>query len=433
MADDFAGHGPYQLDPFNHIVAIHFPSTAITKLDFVNDRYKVRGQLQTLTDVVTNPEYRVAGGLDTRGQTSGSPDLTQFARNTFLKNKTGGPTAAIKGANNEFAYLDYTIVFEFDWFDREAAMIEASPGTYDSGTGNGWANPETFIETQIFSRTEALFPYNKFAMVQPLEIDQVAEGYPSTLITSTTDHDFWLDQADVNPETYGPGAPFEHDSRRFYRIITLEYSSPNTASFDWVWWKSVDDGPSPIGSWSDLSLSGAALAAMYPPSWGQSYLVTTEHDAETYVSVSDHMAIWDTQAFVPQFEGTVPYRLGPGAALYRMGSNANQMNGGLRLVHGRNRVALTVTADRIAACVNGGGPFVVKQPSTIPIPRVPYNGVAFTDEDAGFMFSSSSLWRCVWLFRKKVADDRDLRAMSVVQPLPSATSPKWDKPPGKDQ
>jgi hypothetical protein len=44
-----------------------------------------------------------------------------------LKNKTATPDKSKPGALNEFTYLQYTIVFEFDWFDRKPIMESPLP------------------------------------------------------------------------------------------------------------------------------------------------------------------------------------------------------------------------------------------------------------------------------------------------------------------
>lgn len=122
MADN---HGPYQQDPFTHIVEIHFPAGLITKLDFVGNRYMVRGVDQELEDVLGGPlpEYaaeqvgwRTSAGLDLRhlGSTYGELD---GAKTAWLKNKVYPPTKEEPGALNEFLFADGTFVIEWDYGD----------------------------------------------------------------------------------------------------------------------------------------------------------------------------------------------------------------------------------------------------------------------------------------------------------------------------
>jgi hypothetical protein len=114
---------------------------------------------------------------------------------------------------------------------------------------------------------------------------------------------------------------------------------------------------------------------------------------------------------------------------------------GTPIIEGRNRVAVSVTKNRIAMAVNGGNATVLFKPPTFTMPRVAKSGkkpnTYFATEPAGTESSpnplnqhpevklgGSAIWRCVWLYRKPKKDSK-LKAMSVIRDLPDADDSGW--------
>jgi hypothetical protein len=156
-------HPDYVIGPFKFLVEVKFPDP-ITKLDFVNNRYQVKGKKQILAQVLDDGSrdpprtdgqvydatqwLKPGKGLDLRGRKDFSLSGTAEADILFpplqarLKNRETVPTKANPGALNEFTFLDYTIVLEFDWFDRKPVM-EDRAGYND--VDHAWDKIETFF------------------------------------------------------------------------------------------------------------------------------------------------------------------------------------------------------------------------------------------------------------------------------------------------
>lgn len=185
----------------------------ITKLDFVNDKYMVRGRYQRREDVISNTGYVIPGA-----------DTGLFSQDyILLKNKTDVPTRSHPGALNEFAKLDYTLVVEFDLADPEITYPGAN-ANYD------YTPPPTFSDTDTFSfltpgngvlvgdfmRTGFMFTPDG-QTIDTKDIFRMPSGAvyrrTSTIFTyDKEDFDYWV--IDGLPE-FAPG-PFQHGSKDHY-------------------------------------------------------------------------------------------------------------------------------------------------------------------------------------------------------------------------
>lgn len=407
MADG-PNRGPYQQDPFTHIIEIHFPSGEVTKLDFVKNKYKVKGQLQNRDEVIDHPEWRIdASGLDLRG----SEDLLAPPRMAKLINKTGGPSATVRGALNEFTFLDYTIVLEFEWYDRKSAYYAAHPEYVPS--------PETgamgFNEHDIFFAShedDEIDRLNTFEMIQSNTPELVDGVNPTTFYGD--DFDGWVPYI-TDPDT-GVVETWKREYSYAYEISSVE-PGPVPMLDGTGFPIQFFDGPEP------------PFAFGQPPPWGVSRTTVWEQDPYTAYPVDDAFVAYDRTGDISSDHRIVP----TGASLDP--DFANRWTGGADLPFGINRVAMTVSAGKIVVSVNHGDPFSITAGSKFTVPRVPADLLAWFETATTpwkFMFNATMHLRCVWLFRTKKPDSA-LKAMSEVKPLPEANSPKWDKPPGQDQ
>lgn len=159
------------VDTFAWISLVDFGDD-LTKLDFVHNRYMVRGYAQKLEAVINQPDFRVPDvGLDLTLPEGVGSNIAG------LKNHTSVPTRRHPGALNEFSRLNYTLVIEFDQVDLHARALANNPeaddsynndpgsGTYsdlDTGVpggmvltkGNGWDRTENFINSYYLSGTD---------------------------------------------------------------------------------------------------------------------------------------------------------------------------------------------------------------------------------------------------------------------------------------
>jgi hypothetical protein len=294
----------YQLAPWNHIVAVHWPrkKNDVTKLDFVNDRYKVRGKIQAIDEVISNPEYRIAdgdyAGLDLADGLRSVPthplDIPA-SRAVYLKNKTPTPDKDNPGALNEFTFLNYTIVWEGDVIDRHATLMNQDESVLD--------DPLMYFTTW---RGES---------------------------------NFYIQQG-IKRTTYD-----------------ADIVQPTVGTFD-------------------------------APDYGAGRVASGTLDDATFQIL----------------DATAP-------------------------AVGRVRIAVNVWPQYLAISVNGSTPIVTTVPSSVPMPRVPPNGLSYFPDDGTAHIAriwGYAIVRCLWLFRS-MKPLEDLPMLSTLIPLPAAGSPEWDK------
>lgn len=427
MADTFT-RGPYQQDPFDHIIAIHFPhgNNAITKLDFVNNRYMVKGKTQALADVVVEPEYRVAQGLDTRGRDDADAvEIVRPPRTAHLRNKVDPPTKTNPGALNEFLFLGGTVVAEFDTLDFGAAYDLISG--YDPPRGYNrfypimeWRDTEadryfSVTNAEVYVLESPLIPAYDETVHHPFsKVHDVA--YYDTGCTTEAELNALFDSAQV-------GHPIHY------------FPSPSVFAFGTYWvdgaaldGAGITKGTGPYYLWHDDRGFDVQLSPTQP----DDNLVIVHHNevpAVDYFKAVPDLAVFE-QGDYPVTGRSIGANVndpigGPGTPV---------TNGGLSTGYGRTRIAITATGIKLAASINGGPAVIIGGDSLFGIPQVPPDFHTYFPAGDRYkvIMALEGFMRCIWLFRKPKANDL-LHLMSAVQPLPAATSPKWTKPPGQDQ
>jgi hypothetical protein len=472
--------GPYQLDPWHHIVEINFPSELITKLDFVNNKYKVKNKLQTRSEVLWRehgtgvpynsdkyPVWMTGVGLDCRGRRDDSVHPLKVeigaaplaTRSAYLKNKIAAPTKENPGALDVFTKLNYTIIIEFDWFDR--AMRERERATRQTPEYSDW----------VIEPTDILF---RSAYVNSSGISNIAACYQAADFSYHYNPSFQRIEYGENDDTYWyyMGPVFDYWTLFYF----FEFARDNSGSPERHYGA---DGYGAFWGYTDWPPGAAEAIEPYAfPNVGQldSPLWTSNPFGQSYydkIYIAEEW--WDVQA-VPKLAvfDTVQFRSseharvlppstadafeGPYYGYFEDGHTANIGTSGTTSgleqyppgtskwndLYGRNRVAITITGNRMAISVNGGevtayddvdSKFAMPRPlpegSTFyPVadPAIPF---AATPAGYWFQLGACAIYRCIWLKHTPVADSK-LPWMSTIRTLPAANSPQWDtdmKPP----
>lgn len=172
----------------------------ITKLDFVNDKYMVRGKFQKRNQVVTSYDIVEPGSGWNMGAIS---EVSSF--DNSLKNKRAVPTHRSPGALNEFSRLDYTMVIEWDEFDitsstQDYAFYELTPPATRSDTDfSGYGAPSngptipTLLRGFFYQNTG---PENDYASIttNAFEVNIASEWreVSMTITYDQVDYDYWF-------------------------------------------------------------------------------------------------------------------------------------------------------------------------------------------------------------------------------------------------
>lgn len=400
--------GPYQLDPWQSIVAVHFPKgDQPTKLDFVGNRYMVRGQDQELAEVIGSPHHdaeaqlacEVPGvGLDLRQYNSFGVQAS--GKTVYFRNKTDKPDKTNPGALNELLRHDYSLVVEWAWFDVLEELNRQSPGGFTH-----WDAVYPLLQTQG-NVDDTFFVISNAEKVMPPE-----EGVYQT---AAWDYHMLRDNGDgtglfvcnlvdmpVGAEGFTPPPPSwgSGDGSTFIAPLGAPndevFIVPGTSATFYPY--SVDASVCayelPVGSSSDDQIGGRLVGA-----WPD-YLNDTG---------------------VPMANGQLPAPQGTAFDLTI------------------NRMAVTVDGDRLVAAVNGTGLVELEQPATFsrPYPTDPDTGITSTYypiepmDGAPWMNTYEALTslpgiiRCIWIYRKKKSNEQ-LLELSKVKPLTPPTDPKW--------
>lgn len=442
------GNGLISLDPFTDIVAVSW-GDLVTKLDFVNHRYKVRGRLQNINEVIDHPEYRVIGqGLDLRGRTGGGV-VSPIApvRTAFLKNKAEEVTRANPGALNEFTFLNSTIVIELDWPSRYAALIAAGNysetswegtmfGPFPENTTHWWVAPfGPGIHPDYFFQSNYV---NEVGLAQAIERKLVA-AIEDELLPSTEDSDQWV------PQTGFPLALTENSVEG--GNVGFEWVNPLTGAHLWVHpYDAVGDGPVWY-LWLHQAFykygTGRLTAGPYPASGidtlSSFYSVDNPRSGDLPYGVSqiliDNQPDEDDWIFRPTNQ-IVAYstpdafttfgQIAPDGAAYDSADFGEFYNGRVT-AHERIRIAINFRSDRIDFAVNGSDVISLEANAGFAFPRVPPSGRKYFKASDGAVFGMSGyfIYRCIWLYRTQKRR-ADLKKLSVVRTLPAANSPLWD-------
>jgi hypothetical protein len=452
---DGDGRGPYQQDPFTHIVAIHFPSD-FTKLDFVNNRYMVRNKDQSLGDVIQAGQvsYRTSDGLDLRGQVDGAPDPLVFPRIAYLRNKTATPDKANPGALNEALFLKSTFVLEFDYYDYEA-LIAALPG-YDGQGFDRWFEILKSAKSTDLDQEFSVITTESETTIAAIPPHDVVTHYPYVIgplpiMTEEEWYDGGSDAEAVNDmfkDSEGnqiliPLTVLRSDGTIFVygpSFVDAGIAPPGTAYHIWTAPDPVTGGSYADASSPDAVTVGGVVGLMSVGQPGD-YIKTFHdpgRDAETYSKWVPALGAWDRH-----YSAGWNYGRTVGAAPNV--SDTPISDNELPAPAGRVRIAITVTASGMIASINGSNPVfssggapsfaIPRKPPMVGLSRPAY----FPNTDGGsptdnykVTMNAPIIMRCIWLFRRprKVSE---LKAMSTIAPLPGAASPKWTKPPGQDQ
>lgn len=448
-----AGEPTYVIGPFKFLVQINFPGKG-TKLDFVNNRYQVAGKRQLITEVIDRPNLRRdTKGLDTRAfDKDNKPSLLLNPVTANLKNKTGDPQKSKPGALNEFNYLQYTIVFEFDWFDRKPVM--ESVGGLDPNT---WDRIETFISstmdpkgafkvaqvsktTPVTPRSCDLVRIGNDSWVQDLDHFPAPDHPPPYEIAAYGDHDFPIGPFDPNVTYYksAPGGDIYFWSRdydilppRGYSVAQLEdpgYADPGPPIP-----REFSEGFNAMAD-EDMALCGLPGRITWIPKRGY---FGSEGDLPSIGLAPAHA--WKigiatggssfTERKLNAYDVEKDYRITPPG---HYDDQVGLILDGTPFKDGRNRIAVNIYKNRIAISVNGSARQRLVRRSTFQIPRIPLGRADAKDKrnkyfTSGqrpiFQLGGSCLWRCLWL-HENIADI-SLPGLSIVQPLPDADDKYW--------
>lgn len=393
---------PIALDPFTDIVAVHWPTKGITKLDFVGNRYMVRGLDQELADVLGDdlpnaidpslPPYH-DGSVQRSWRTADGLDLRQYddfglrtaGNKAYLKNKTATPDKKNPGALNEFLFIDGTVVMEFDWVDIVAALREQSPGGFADGFD---------VAYEIFTNANQVT--GEFLTLGNAELMQQGT-------TATYSNGSWQFPS-AGGDLYGPPV--------------LHYE--------------VDPPPGFLPPRPLAIPEGQTLRFDFPPP-DELFVVYAEYTDQPFTIVPE-LALYETGADSPPIDGRV---LG-GRPDDISGSIAPLTNGTLPAPYGRVRVAFTVNGTQMIASVNGGNPVILKGPALFTrepplndagtsqltyFPIFP-NPDAPTRKNYEAYFGFPGVVRCVWLYREQKTP-ASLKTLSVVKTLTPPDDPKW--------
>lgn len=401
------------LDPFTDIIAVHWPddTTDITKLDFVGNKYMVRGKFQNfdqvLGDDLIGPDghtvfrdgaeqrsWRTAAGLDLR--LFDSFGLSTGARRAYLKNKTEEPNKKNPGALNEFLRHDYTIVVEWDHEDVVAALNAQSPGGYPDGQD---------------------LAYEYFTTA-----DQVAEHY------------FTIGNAEKVGPTTALGLTF--GSWHWDVMIHDNIFDGDRLVEDALWAPPTVELPGtvPVGYIPPepaIGPSNQPVHSYYKPV--DEHFLIYETLTNQPLTMSPYMAAYEWSGAAPPIDGRM---IGAKPDVFN-GSYAPFSNDTLPAPFGRMRMAMTVDNGRLIASINGSNPTIVPG---LPLFARPYS-VDFLGNSLGYYkvqvdsahpfqktfeayFNFPGIVRCVWLYRKK-KKDKALKSLSTVRPLTPPGAKNW--------
>lgn len=406
------------LDPFTDIIAVHWPddATDITKLDFVGDRYMVRGKDQDLADVLgvdfpdnfielSAADQRLLRGPEglnlIKEQSDGT--LNRLPYKAWLRDKYTEPNKKHPGARQEFLKFNYTIVMEYDSIDFSGRIVSEGNAPDDgSGGVDLW--------------------FDLFGVEQRADLSGVAPG----LRLTTTSRFYWV--TDTVP----------------------------TDAFEAVWhYRSLGGDMYQ----AELQLNGAVIPPGYsppPPKYGYAPFSLQPAPLDDFLQ---YFVLAQGPAFLPTPSVALNERAATAAEGRIIGAYPDNgtyidsfssrvltgNDGGiLQSPYGRNRIAFTVTGAKMVASINGSDPFRLEVPSpilTMPRPYPPdpsgvghlkYYPIEYIHE--GFsntahqnlevFFSSHIKVRCVWLYRKPKVDKK-LKGLSTVKPLTPPDSKKW--------
>lgn len=417
---------PIPLDMFTDIIAVHWPDNEITKLDFVGDRYMVRNKDQELIDVLgvdfpdnfielTAEEQRLLRGPEglnlIKEQSDGTLNFLPYK--AWLKNKYLEPDKKHPGALNEFLRFNYTMVMEYDSIDFSSRIVSEGNAPDDSGSVDLW--------------------FDLIAVEQREDLS----GYAPGLRLTTTSRFYATEEATIDTV----------DAVWHYNIL----AGPGTAEGE-----SGDPFRYLVQAEMQV-LSGSIPPGYVPqePTWGRApFLIAI-------VPANENIDFFESEpgtAYRPTASVALNERAGsaiegrvigaaPDDGTYIDGFSSRALTGaaggGLQSPYGRNRIAFTVTSEKMVVAINGNEPFYLKAPSpllTMPRPypedgsggRLTYYPIEYIHE--GFsntahqnlevFFSSHIKVRCVWLYRKPKTDKK-LKGLSTVKPLTPPDSPKW--------
>lgn len=450
-----AGEPPYQpgaaVDIFSTVVAVHWEEDK-TILDFVHDRYMVRGKMQKRAEVLEPPNVgwvqtpvSVGGTLPSEGwgldlRNGVGPDgipTDSFPRVARLRNKTAEPNRTNPGALNEFTFLDATVVIELDYFNDSDAFYATVGGfdPYDNISWNKYAIP---IECR-YTRTSEGSPDGSFFIQQAM---QYYTGPEKMIITiGESDFDFWTSDGlsyDAEGNLDAEGTFRRWDRHILYSLggwpattIPGEFDTPpdgseSQSSGDYV---ASTGGAGPLILLEGTEPPPGAFAR--GPTWdffvtGAAAVVTKP----SFAAYDGRRADVDTSR-TPR--STAPWETADGKW------HPNHL-GAYPAPYGRVRIAANVTAKDIAIAANGGDPVVVSRASDLQIPRltpgapVPGNpgkrsswfpvatGAPFFDPGAEVRFEGFIRIRYVRLYRKPPRKNASLKQLSVV---PSRIKKWW--------
>lgn len=396
------------LDMFTTLIAVHWPDNEITKLDFVGDRYMVRGKDQDLDEVLgdelSSPGHRADGATQRSWRTVEGLDLRSYnefgltiAQNkAFLKNKIPVPTKKNPGALNEFLYLSSTLVIEFDWIDVVATM--------NAQTGGGFPDGIDVLYEMFMSADRTNDRY--FNMT-----NCVKQGTGTgTFLGSHA----WEFPATGNSMVNEGG------------ITLYEWGPPVSTGLDESEWPYPPPGP------LACNIGETTFAVIQPAPEPYTFRGSPHEGPYTIIpELSVHE--WDGDA--PPIDGRIVGGMPDPNGSY----NPMSPGGGpLPAPYGRHRIAMTMDDDHIAVCLDGGPIIKLGGVPLFDMPREPpvdTSGVAHykyfpiteistTHKSYEAYFSFPGIVRCVWLYRKK-KKDKELRKFSTVRTLTPPDSPKW--------
>jgi hypothetical protein len=455
-----SGRGPYPVHPFAQVLQINFPAlTDITKLDFVNNRYMVRGKTQLLTEVLgdelppsriaaTQQSWRGSNGLDLR-ELDGGGFLETVPRTAYLTNKVYPPTTENPGALNEFLRFDYTLIIEFDWEDIVAAREAAAPGSVPNGVD---------IVYEIFTAADQVnFDY---VTLSNTELPQYEPGFEPSDTTAT----FTFTQVEPPGFTWEVGPYYDtgQTDKTAAASYFVHYNDPDgpavvgvvfyqdlISGSVWARQADFDVGGIPYGAGPNFFwvANSDTPGAYYGDEFGNPIFSPTQPpDKVVTIEGGDGLPSDEPYTIVPElavyetnFSGPIDGRILGGHPDTANSTPVPIRNGAILAPYGRVRAAVTLASGGMAVSVNGQPPVAVTAPTIFTMPRpYPSGQEYYTIATVGafktleFYFTFPGLVRCVWLTRTK-RFGLDLQKMSKVQPLPPSNSAKWVKLPGQDQ
>lgn len=445
------------LDELTDIVRVSWEQDTI--LDFVHDKYRVKSKRQTRPEVLeaaalswVQTPVAVPGfeslpfegiGLDLLGPLDIFGMPTTFpTRSAKLRNKTATPSAQNPGALNEFTFLNYTIVIEFDWFDIAQAFYNREGG-FDPVSTGGWDSLETPFESR-YTRTNEGSPDGNFTLSQTLQREDYTVG---GTLTGDNDYDRWIVQATDLTEVGSPGGTIAHSnlgegvryfkaadppgtgSCTFYsRDVFYQYGAPIGCGYEFLPGMPFGGYCGTTGTQPSVFQAGVSSSSL-GSDWSEYF---TRPSLQVYdEKLSDHTGGATPPAILP--------RNVPGAwdgADFQWAPK----HPGYEVPYGRVRVAASVSPLAISMAANGGAVSTKTQNSRLQIPRltpiseitgkrlgyfpvrefVTTPGPPHQVEGAQFRFRGYVRIRYVRLYRKR-KPDAALKKLSIVP----ARIPRW--------